>query len=118
MSKTTPNYGFIKPELNDVADITLPNENWDKLDTELKKKYDADNKPTVEDIGAAPSTHNHSASDITSGTLPITRGGTGATSASQALTKLGAAPAYTYSTTDLTAGTSDLATGKLYIVYE
>lgn len=28
------------------------------------------------------------------------------------------APAYTYSTTDLTAGTSSLATGKLYIVYE
>lgn len=28
------------------------------------------------------------------------------------------APAYSYSTTDLTAGTSTLATGKLYFVYE
>lgn len=28
------------------------------------------------------------------------------------------APAYSYSTTDLTAGTSSLATGKLYFVYE
>lgn len=28
------------------------------------------------------------------------------------------APAYTYGTTDLTAGSSSLATGKLYIVYE
>lgn len=28
------------------------------------------------------------------------------------------APAYTYSTTDLTAGTSALETGKLYFVYE
>ena len=28
------------------------------------------------------------------------------------------APAYTYGTTDLTAGTSTLATGKLYFVYE
>ena len=28
------------------------------------------------------------------------------------------APAYSYSTTDLTAGTSALATGKLYFVYE
>lgn len=28
------------------------------------------------------------------------------------------APAYTYSTTDLTAGTSQLETGKLYFVYE
>ena len=33
MSKTTQNYGFIKPELSDVADITMMNENWDKLDT-------------------------------------------------------------------------------------
>lgn len=28
------------------------------------------------------------------------------------------APPYIYSTTDLTAGTSELATGKLYLVYE
>lgn len=28
------------------------------------------------------------------------------------------APAYSYSTTDLTAGTSSLETGKLYFVYE
>lgn len=28
------------------------------------------------------------------------------------------APAYTYSTTDLIAGTSQLETGKLYFVYE
>lgn len=28
------------------------------------------------------------------------------------------APAYTYGTTDLTAGTSTLETGKLYFVYE
>ena len=30
----------------------------------------------------------------------------------------GKAPAYTYGTTDLTAGTSELATGTLYFVYE
>jgi len=30
----------------------------------------------------------------------------------------GKAPAYIYSTTDLTAGTSQLETGKLYFVYE
>ena len=33
-------------------------------------------------------------------------------------TGLGSAPAYQYSTTDLTAGTSALATGTLYFVYE
>ena len=39
--------------------------------------------------GKANSSHTHSASDITSGTLPLTRGGTGATTASGALSKLG-----------------------------
>lgn len=35
MSTTTNNFGFIKPELSDAADITAYNENWDKLDTRL-----------------------------------------------------------------------------------
>lgn len=52
------------------------------------------------------------------GTLPIANGGTGATTAAAARTALGCAPAYTYSTTDLTAGRSALTTGTLYIVYE
>ena len=38
MSTQTPNYNLIKPELTDVADITATNENWDKIDTELKNK--------------------------------------------------------------------------------
>lgn len=52
------------------------------------------------------------------GTLPIANGGTGATTAAAARTALECAPAYTYSTTDLTAGSSALTTGTLYIVYE
>lgn len=52
------------------------------------------------------------------GTLPIANGGTGATTAAAARTALGCAPAYTYGTTDLTAGSSALTTGTLYIVYE
>lgn len=52
------------------------------------------------------------------GKLPIANGGTGATTAAAARTALGCAPAYTYSTTDLTAGSSALTTGTLYIVYE
>ena len=39
--------------------------------------------------GKASSSHNHSASNITSGTLPIARGGTGATTTSEVLTNLG-----------------------------
>ena len=37
---------------------------------------------------------------------------------SQILGDIGGAPKYTYSTTDLTAGSSSLATGKMYLVYE
>lgn len=113
---------------------------------------------TPSNIGAAPSSHNHSANDITSGTLPIDRGGTGSTTASGARSALGAAAEdHTHnlndlngtvsiakggtgattaegakaalglndvaekpiiSQTDLTAGTSELATGKVYLVYE
>jgi len=43
---------------------------------------------TYSNIGAAPSSHTHSASHITSGTLPIVRGGTGATTAEAARTNL------------------------------
>lgn len=53
-----------------------------------------------------------------SGTLAIADGGTGATTATEARTNLGAAPAYFYGTTDLVAGTSPLAAGTLYFVYE
>ena len=38
MSTTTTNYQLVKPELTDAADITAMNGNWDKIDTELKKK--------------------------------------------------------------------------------
>lgn len=54
----------------------------------------ADHTHTPEAIGAAPTSHTHT------------------------LESIGAAPAYTYGTTDLTAGSSPLATGTLYFVYE
>lgn len=64
---------------------------------------------------AAISDHNHSASNITSGTLPITRGGTGATTAAAARAALGISNAdYTFydSVTDLslTAGSATIST--------
>lgn len=37
MSTTTTNYGLIKPELTDAADITAMNENWEKIDRGLKE---------------------------------------------------------------------------------
>lgn len=56
MSSTTTNYSLHKIDLTDAPpDITVLNPNWDTIDTELKKKYDPDNKPTLADLGAAPS---------------------------------------------------------------
>lgn len=55
--------------------------------------YTSANKPTASEIGAAASSHNHSAANITSGTLAIARGGTGATTAAAARTALGITPA-------------------------
>lgn len=57
-------------------------------------------------------------STSSSGTLAIADGGTGATTATDARTNLGAAPAYSYGTEDLVAGSSPLAAGTLYFVYE
>ncbi len=56
--------------------------------------FDGDGKAAAQ---AVPS-HKHSAADITSGTLPVSRGGTGATTATAARTVLGAA-----ATTELNA---------------
>lgn len=53
-----------------------------------------------------------------SGTLAIADGGTGATTATEARINLGAAPAYSYGTEDLVTGSSPLAAGTLYFVYE
>ena len=52
------------------------------------------------------------------GTVPLESGGTGANNAADARTNLGAAPAYSYGTTDLTAGSSALETGTLHFIYE
>ena len=49
--------------------------------------------------------HNHSASDITSGTLPIDRGGTGAASVANARTNLGISGTW-YGTSSTTASTA------------
>ena len=58
----------------------------------------------------------HAANHSSGGIDPITPESIGAATASHTHSEY--APAYTYGTEDLTAGTSELATGKLYFVFE
>lgn len=65
-----------------------------------------------ENLGAAASTHTHSASDINDGRLAIVHGGTGASTASQALTNLGAASSvHEHSANDITSGVFPIERG-------
>lgn len=68
-------------------------------------------------IGAAASSHNHSATNITSGTLAVSRGGTGQTTLTPAVGKKGVRQIYA-GTSDMTAGSTPLTTGVVYFVYE
>ena len=90
MSEQTVNYHFIKPQPEDFVDVQDLNDNFDSIDAILKEQEDALEGLTPEDIGAAPTDHNHSADDITSGTLPVARGGTGGGTAAAARSSLGA----------------------------
>ena len=67
---------------------------------QLKSHLQDGNNPheiTPELIGASPTGHKHSASDITSGTLSIARGGTGGNTAAAARASLGAASVQDFS---------------------
>lgn len=65
MADKTTNYGLTKPTLEDFYDVNVQNANMDIIDEELKKKYDPNNKPKPDDIGAAPKSHQHTKSEIT-----------------------------------------------------
>lgn len=58
MSTTTTNYGLVKPELTDAADITAMNQNWDIIDEELGNIGEVVEESlgnlTPEKIGALP----------------------------------------------------------------
>ena len=90
-----------------------------RFDNKAKKEH-KHTKSEITDFPTSmtPTAHNHSASEITSGTLAVARGGTGATTAEAARTNLGVAPAPIISQTDITAGSTALATGQSYHVYE
>ena len=96
---------FVKSDVDDKADINHIHEIADvtNLQTTLN--------------GKAASSHNHNASNITSGTLPVTRGGTGQTSLTPAVTAKALRAIYA-GTSDMTAGSTTLTTGTVYLVYE
>ena len=85
--------------------------------TATYKVYHTGYKPSPADIGAAASSHNHSASNITSGTLSAARGGTGQTTITPAVGTSALRAIYA-GTSDMTAGTTALTTGSIYFVYE
>lgn len=90
---------------------------WDTLTAERVGASPSGHTHTASDIGAAASSHNHSASEITSGTLPVARGGTGQTTVTPAVETKGVRQIYA-GTSDMTAGSTPLATGVVYFVYE
>lgn len=107
MSKTTTNYGFIKPELTDSADITKTNSNWDAVDTQLKSVNDK-----VKSLDDKVDGLSTDAGDLT-GVLPIAHGGTGANNSATALSNLGAAPAnhtHNYAGSSSAGGAANSAT--------
>jgi hypothetical protein len=79
MANKTTNYGLTKPLQTEFYDIDVHNANMDIIDTQLKNINNKFNGLSTD------------AGDMT-GILPIAHGGTGATTASEALNKLGAAP--------------------------
>ena len=60
----------------------------DAIDAHMADKENP-HEVTAAQIGAAENSHTHSANDITSGALPIDMGGTGVTTAAEALAALG-----------------------------
>lgn len=120
LEETLASYGDIESSIEAINEIKNINYSFD-LDSNEKIKSISQNagKVSVEietitpdSIGAAPSSHDQSASTITSGTLssdrlpiiPITKGGTGASQAEEARANLG----ITLANLGLTASATEL----------
>lgn len=138
------NYKLEKPAESDYADIAAINRNADKIDAALKGLEDGkadlgeDGKipaSQLPEMDYVPNSEKGAAGGVASlgadgkvpaGQLPemdyaaAKHASQHASGGSDPVTpaSIGAAPAYTYGTTDLTAGTSQLANGTLYFQYE
>lgn len=90
-------------KLNSLSETDIPNLNAEKITTGT---FSADRIPSL------------NASKITDGTFSSDRIPTLTISKISGVTSISQRPDYTISNTDLTAGSSSLATGKLYFYYE
>lgn len=114
ISDQVPNFEKGKPLTNinkgdKVSDIVA--KVWAAIDK--LTKHITDSNPHS---GSAPSSHEHNTSDITSGILPISRGGTGASSVSTLQTKLGLKAARD-DTNDITINTNVISTAYNVTLY-
>ena len=101
-AKTTPVDADLLGLIDSAASNALKTLSWSNVKAALKTYFDG--------FYAAIS-HNHSAGDITSGTLPLNRGGTNATTAAAARTSLGVDAAGT----DNAPAASNSVAGKIEI---
>lgn len=90
------------------SDSTLLSAKISSMDTAIAGKQAAGSY--------AAASHNHSASNITSGTLAVARGGTGQTTLDTAIGTASARAIYA-GTSAMTAGTTALTTGRIYLQY-
>ena len=100
---------------NNIADSVRLIDTAENGDKTYYYLYGEHHKPTATEIGAAAETHEHAASDITSGALAMGRGGTGSTNGATGLKNLLAAgntvlSSYQYGTALPAAGTK----GRLF----
>lgn len=90
------------------TDNTLLSTKIANMDTAINGKQPAGSYAAV--------SHNHSAANITSGTLAVARGGTGQTTLDTAIGTASARAIYA-GTSAMTSGTTALTTGRIYLQY-
>jgi hypothetical protein len=122
MATKTTNYNFNKPEMNDYASMEVLAETFDEIDEALKgveDKLDNLDIPTP-DVSGQIKKHND-AEDAHSETLAKknhTHTASEVGAAASGHTHVPSEVGISYGTSDLTAGTSSLESGRIYLVYE
>lgn len=66
MSVLTQNLNLIKPELTDIADITMMNQNWDTIDSSIKELTDSLNDSLDADSNASDVLYDNTNSNLKS----------------------------------------------------